>query len=1075
MTDNVTDPILISQAEIPPKPFHIYRSGAGSGKTYTLAKSYLTLALSRPGAFRHILGVTFTNKATEEMKSRIVSFLKVLSAGEKHPMRNELCEALDITDEILTERATDALSDILHQYGRFSIVTIDSFFHAVIRSFAREMGLQGTFTIDLDLDKVLQLVIDQLLMEIGEEKQKQLRSWLTEFAEKKVEDGLSWDFRKDISILSKEILKDEFKQYSAQILELSKKANFFANIRKQLNNFRYPFENQVKKMCREAMKFLDDNGLSVESFSGKSKSVATMFVKFEGLNFDITDGRRAATQDISKWLTKADQKDASKVAIAEQVMKLYADIVIFIDKNFTNYQSVIEVQRYLYAFGILAEINKYLQQYRDEHDVMLIADLPDFLHQIINDSETPYIYEKVGSIFNHYLIDEFQDTSAFQWENFMHLVKNTTDEGNFSMVVGDVKQSIYRFRGGDWELLQHRIKDDIGDYHVEPHNLGTNWRSDPLIVHFNNTFFTSMMGLSRGHFEDSTSEIIDESMREQVLGKIGEVFDTFSDVAQEIPEHRQEEKGMVRFEFIKEERDAEEGWVDQSIRRTIYKVEELQRQGYQLRDIAVLTRYASEGKKIADAFIEYRNSEEADPNLRYEVVSSEALYLTSSHLVRFIVSLIKWLNDEKNTIVLSEWLYEYNRYILKNDLKESEIFSRFEHWEEISPKIFVNQREYLKTLPLYELVESIIRIFDLNKIPEEFTYLQGFQDAVLDYAKNERGDIPSFLAWWEEVRKERAIQISDDNNAVKILTIHKSKGLEFPVVILPFMSWTFDHDATKDTILWCSGDVGVEPFSQLPVVPLKYNKGLANTHWAQRYYEEKLKAYLDNLNLLYVAFTRPVEVLIGFAKLPARENLNYAYDLVLSHVKDSDYWDESENAYQVGALKKPNLEHKETKEYGLQTYLSSPWRGKVSIQIKGSAELNESVFSDAQRRGTKLHDILSRIKYRKDLDQFSNLEHIVELTKIIEYPEVSNWFDDSWEVHTEVPILLPGGEFKRIDRLNLKKDQTVVIDFKTGTKRKKDHYQVKEYMKILGEMGYQQVTGYLIYLYDLSVEEVTNG
>lgn len=1057
------------------KPFHIYRSGAGSGKTFTLAKSYLTLALSRPNAFRNILGVTFTNKATEEMKSRIVTFLKVLARGDNHPMRSELCESLDVTDGQLSERAADALSDILHQYGRFSVVTIDSFFHAVIRSFAREMGLQGTFTIDLDLDKVLQLVIDQLLLEIGEEKQTQLRKWLTEFAEHKVEEGLSWDFRRDITALSKEITKDEFKFYSKQILELSNQKGYFERIRKELNNVKYPFEKQVQKMCREVFKFWEENGLSVETFSRKAGGPAGLFEKLDELNFDITEAKRNAMDDISKWLKKADQNDANLVNLTEQVMIYYRDLIGYIDREFVKYKSVLEVQRYLYTFGILAEINKYLEKYRDENDVMLIADLPDFLHQIISDSDTPYIYEKVGSIYNHYLIDEFQDTSAFQWDNFMPLVKNTTDEGNFSMVVGDVKQSIYRFRGGDWELLQHRVKHDIGDYHVETHNLGTNWRSDPLIVRFNNAFFDQMMSVSLGHFEELITEIPDDQIREQVQGKISQVFGTFADVSQEIPDHKTDELGMVWFDFITEDRESEESWIEQSIRKTIHQVEELQRNGYELRDIAVLTRYANEGKRIADAFIEFRNSAEADPNLKYEVVSSEALYLTSSHLVRFIVSLIKWLNDEKNTIVLSEWLYEYNRYILQNDLSESEIFSKYEHWEEICPKQFVKQREYLKTLPLYELVESIIRMFDLNQITEEFTYLQGFQDAVLDYAKNERGDIPSFLAWWEEVRKERSIQISDDNNAVKILTIHKSKGLEFPVVILPFMSWTFDHDATKDTILWCDGNVGVEPFNQLPVVPLKYNKGLAQTFWAERYYEEKLKAYLDNLNLLYVAFTRSVEVLIGHAKMPSSPKLNYAYELVLQHVQEQDAWNEEAGTFQLGQLRQPTHEKQDTNEYGLKSYLSSPWRGKVSIQIKGSAELNDSVLNDATRRGTRLHDILSQIKYRKDLDQFSNLEHIVELTKIIEHQEVADWFDESWEVHTEVPILLPGGDFKRIDRLNQKNGQTVVIDFKTGTPRKKDHYQVKEYMKLLGEMGYEKVSGHLIYLYDLSVEEVSNG
>ncbi|MEQ8474026.1 MAG: UvrD-helicase domain-containing protein [Marinoscillum sp.] len=1055
-----------------PTPFHIYRSGAGSGKTYTLAKSYLTLALAKPGAFRHILGVTFTNKATEEMKRRIVTFLKNLESGTGGTLRKDLCDALEITDGELTKRASTALTDILHQYGRFSIVTIDSFFHQVIRSFAREMGLQGTFTIDLDLDKVLQMVIDDMLLEIGEEKQKQLRKWLTEFAEHKVEEGQSWDFRRDITSLSKEILKDGFKVYAPKVLELSKKPGYFDSIRKQLNNIRYPFENQVKKMCRECLKFLEDNSLSIDDFSRKAGGPAGLFLKLENLDFDISDTRRAAMSDITKWLKKGDLSNAGLVSITEQVMQQYVDLINFVDKNLLKYKSTLEVQRYLFTFGILAEINKYLQKYRDDNDVMLIADLPDFLHQIISDSDTPYIYDKVGSVFNHYLIDEFQDTSAFQWDNFMPLVKNSTDEGNFSMVVGDVKQSIYRFRGGEWELLQHRLKHDIGDYHVRSHNLDTNWRSDPAIVRFNNDFFQGLSAFSQEHFITSTSEILDEGIREQVNVQIGEVFATFSDVSQKVPAHKEEEKGFIKFEFIEEDRSEDERWQDEAITRTIAQVESLQRQGYQLRDIAILTRYTGEGKRVADAFIAYRNSEKADPDLHYEVVSSEALYLTSSHLVRFVVSLIKWLNDEKNTIVLSEWLYEYQRYILNGGKTESEIFTSYHQWEQLVPEEFVRQKSFLKTLPLYELVESIVRIFGLNLLKEEFTYLQGFQDAVLDYSKNERGDIPSFLDWWEEVRKDRAIQISDDNNAVKILTIHKAKGLEFPVVILPFLSWGFDHEGNKDNILWCEGNVDEAPFNELPVIPVKYGQKLTETYWAGAYYKEKLKAYLDNLNLLYVAFTRPVEVLIGFAKLPLKAKASYAYELIHAQLTEKEGWKEDRLSFEKGSLQPAQSEINNTIEYGLEAYHSNPWRGKVSIQVKGSAELSEAVFTEATRRGTKLHELLSGIKYKDDLEKYLNLDERLELTAVVEHPGISDWFDPKWTVHTEVPILLPNGDFKRIDRLNEMDDQLVVIDFKTGSKREKDKRQVKEYMDILGEMGYVNLKGYLIYLSELEVVKI---
>lgn len=1009
------------------------------------------------------------------MKNRIVSILKSLASGEGHPMQDDLCETLQVSSAELQKRAANTLSDILHQYGRFGIVTIDSFFNQVIRSFAKEMGLQGTFTIDLDQKTVLERVIDKMLTEIGDEDKKQLRRWLTEFAELKVEDGKSWDFRRDITSLSGEILKDEFKRHSEAVLELSSRPGYFEKLKKELNEIRYGFENKVKGICQVFFDYLDKEGLTVQDFSRGAGGPAGLFQKLHGLDFEISGPRRAAIGNLESWLTKPNLKTGHLNHHLESfIFPQYAQLIDYVDSHLVRYVSSVEVQRFFFTFGILAQVNTYIQKYRDENDVMLIADLPDFLHQIINDSDTPYIYEKVGSIFNHYLIDEFQDTSAFQWENFMPLVKNTTDEGNFSMVVGDVKQSIYRFRGGEWELLQNRLKSDIGDYQVETYNLDTNWRSDPRIVAFNNAFFTEARAFSENHFMDAIAGMQDTVLQGWVSDRVREVFATFSDVAQETPDKALVPSGCVRLEFISDEETNEgEQWTDEAIVRTIATVEDLQRKGYELRDIAILTRYTGEGRRIADAFIAYRNSDMADKELRYEVVSSEALYLTSSHLVRFIVSMIKWLNDEKNTIVLNEWLYEYQRYILPSEVAESQIFSTSGQWRNLVPKAFLDQKEYLKTLPLYELVESLIRIFGLNALPDEFTYLQGFQDAILDYSKNERGDIPSFLEWWEEVRKERAIQISDDNNAIKILTVHKAKGLEFPVVILPFLGWGFDHDGTKDNILWCEGSNKPEPFRQLPVIPLKYSSRLADTYWAEEYYQEKLKAYLDNLNLLYVAFTRPAKVLIGYGKLPKPgAKFGSAYDLIHALLAEKTEWDQSQSRYQSGEMGAIESSTLPTREFGLSEYLTSSWRGKVSVQIRGSAELSEAVFVEATLQGIRTHDMLSKIRYRGDIDQYSGLEDFEKLKTIIEHPSIADWFDSRWQVANEVPILLPGGDFKRIDRINRLENETIVIDFKTGTKRNKDRYQVAEYVKILEEMGYPGVKGFLVYLNDLDVEEV---
>ncbi len=1064
---------------MPEAPFHIYRSSAGSGKTFTLSREYLKLALTRPGAFRKILGVTFTNKASEEMKRRIIDYLKDLSRGKENPMTAQLQKALNITPEALKQKAANTLTDILHNYGRFSVVTIDSFFHQVIRSFAREMGLQGTFTIDLDLDKVMQQVIDQMLLEIGEEEHKQLREWLSQFAEQKVEEGESWDFRRDISSLAKEILRDDFKQHAASVLRLSEQPDFFSSLKKDLNQRRYQFENYIKSIHKEVDQYLTQNQIDPKDFSRGMGGPVGLFYKVVKKDdpkkqYEITGTRRDAYDDKLKWLTKANMGvKRLHDALDDLILGKYRELIDYIDKNLVAYMSVLEVQRYLYTFGILAEINRYLTKYREENDVMLIADLPDFLRQIIHDSETPYIYEKIGSIFSHYLIDEFQDTSVFQWNNFRPLVKNSTDEGEFSLIVGDVKQSIYRFRGGDWELFQHRVKGEIGtDEQVNEETLSVNFRSSPRLVRFNNDFFIGAHSHSKAYFESTVAEIPDPAARQETLDKLSSIFTSYQDVAQQSPADKDPEAGQINISFI-QDNEVEGTWTEEAVRQTIRQVEQFQRDGCELRDIAILTRYAKEGKRVADAFIEYRNSPEADPNLRYEVVSSEALFLTSSHLVRFIVSLIEWLNDESNTIVLSQWLYEYQHYIqTKDQSSQSELFSSVNHWKERVPAEFVNHKNYLKTLPLYELVENIIRIFRLDQKVEEFTYLQGFQDAILDYTKNERGDIPSFLDWWEEVRKDRAIQIADENNAIKILTIHKAKGLEFPIVILPFLSWLMDNEYNKDNILWVKGG-DQPPFNQLPIIPLKYTTKLANTYWAHEYYEERLKAFIDSLNLLYVAFTRPIDILWAYGPLPkSPDKLKTVGDLVYTQVSQHRGWIAETNRLDLGQVKKREIIKSGIPEFGLEHYKSHPWRGKVSVQIKGSAELSEASFVQATLRGIELHQLLSRIRYRKDVGQFLDTAEEQPLREIVEHPDVADWFEDHWIVENEVGILLPGGDYKRIDRINHKKDETVVIDFKTGLPKAKDKTQVKEYMKILDEMGYPGVKGKLIYLNEIQVMDV---
>ncbi|BDD10736.1 DNA helicase [Fulvitalea axinellae] len=1100
--------------------FVIYRSSAGSGKTYTLSKEYLTLALRGDFHFKHILAVTFTNKATQEMKSRIIEFLHDISLGGETGMAEEIAGRLEIDVEELRQRSGRVLSNILHGYTHFSVKTIDSFFQDVIRAFTKELGLQGGTQLELDQDKVLDDIVDRVIADVGQDKR--LSKWLRQFAERKVEDGKGWDLRHTIREFGRELFKEEFKAIERDILEVTEDPEFIPSFLKKIYVISAEFEEKMAGFGRKALDVMRDLGLTLDDFPYKKSSFANYFQKLASKS-EFKPGSRAisAADNIGKWATKS--TPAGKRALIDQA---YADmndaltsaIRYYQDKGYI-YHTAREVLRNVYAFGIMSDLAKKLREYRLENEVMLISDSSEFLNRIIEENDAPFIYEKVGTKFKNYLIDEFQDTSGYQWGNFKPLIQNSLSEGimkdngeietNLSLLVGDVKQSIYRWRGGDADLLQHQVTQDIQEGETEIRNLDTNWRSCENVIAFNNAFFASAPQVLEEQAQQKQEDLEFQEVREYLNEQTKKISLAYEDVFQKFPEHKKNKPGefggYVRMDFVgKEENEDGEEMTPKEItlERIPSIIESLQEKGYAASDIAFLVRNAYQGTMITDRMIDYAKSEKAKEGVNYEVVSSESLYLRNASVVRILLHAFRALRDPKNRIAKNSLAYEYNTYILDKDA-EADSLSDKEYADDTLPADFRFEQEFLLKLPLGELTETLARIFNLSAIKSENAYLQAFQDTVAEFADNQADDLSSFVEWWDEKGRKKSVKMSEDLDAMRVLTIHKSKGLQYKVVLVPFCDWDIDHNPHHQNVLWCP--TNVQPFDEIRRLPINYGSKLGETVYATDYYREQVKSYTDNLNLLYVAFTRAEECLWLIAPDDAPtdkkgnlkiKGVHQLIRYVMDHPATAEtiidlgqYWQAPENRFELNNLEGINTKKKKEPAgtQSLNEYNSYDWRNRLEIARKSQDFFNKDFHGERSRinYGILLHDILSLVIRPEHVDSALDEYHqngLIDseernflrqkLVALVNHEKIKGWFAEDWTVKTEVPILPESGELARLDRVMLKDDEAVIVDYKTGFRKGQDIRQVRDYTKLLAQMGYKKIEGYLLYLEDMEVVKI---
>lgn len=1104
------------------KPFVIYRSSAGSGKTYTLALEYLKLALSQSASFRCILAVTFTNKATKEMKSRVVEFLYDLSLGHGGSIRNSLKESIGFSDAELTEKAKNLLSQILHGYSYFSVMTIDSFFQKVIRAFARETGLHAGFTLELDQDKVLEEVVDNLLQQLGKPENRALAEWLTRFAEERVEEGKAWDFRKDIKNLASELFKENYKVQEEEYKRFKKPAASTQTVFSHLKAIQVQFEQDMQRLGQKGLQQMERYSLEVDDFAYKMAGVAGYFVKLSGQKeFDPKTRARQAIEQPESWTSKSSKKRNQIMAAVEGGLQdALIQAVQYYDAHSRSYYSSLQLLRFIYTYAILKDIDAKLTDYKRENDVMLISDASIFLKDIIGKDETPFIYEKIGTYYQHFLIDEFQDTSGLQWNNFRPLVENSLDAGHYNLIVGDVKQAIYRWRGGDWQLLLEKIQQDIAPWRTEIKNLNKNFRSKKNIVDFNNTLFHILPALLQQEMINRSDEIQDVEVIEDLKDRAQIIAHAYEDAYQYLPDDYDAEdlwQGYVQIQMLrKEDLEDEEGnqvyWKEKVKEQLPALVEQLQDQGYALRNIAFLVRDKKDGKMVADTLMSYKSEGKAKSGYEYEVISPESLFLETSLSVGLLIDLLRFLDNPYHILAKGNILYKYHKLqgkeISYDQLHELFLSAASQEAHDLElfyaslPKEFKYFRPYLNKLPLYELIENLIRIFHINELTE-LAYLQAFQDAALEYTKSEKGDLHSFLEWWDEKGRQASIQIPEQVNAMRILTIHKAKGLQFKVVIIPFCDWSLDHHASQQNIIWTYTEE--KPFQEMGLMPLKYSKELIRTVFSQDYYEEMLRAHLDNLNLLYVATTRAEECLYAFAApkinksgCPVNSISNALYMGLSREVNPEQegeksflplagYWDESSFCFSLGTepagVRKVSSKHE---RIALKVYPSVRWRDRLMVQPKSQnffiqkkagerIEVNETVL---------VKDILVRMKEAEDLpavlekvyfDRGISLREKESLSQvmgnILAIPEVGRWYAGGYDKVLVRPSLFTGkGRTVTPDRMMVKDHQAIVVGFCSEDGEKEKEISISAYT--LKSVGYAQVDAYLFKINDRIVVRV---
>ena len=1091
---------------MPVPPLNILKASAGSGKTFSLTAHYLTLLFSGENKYREILAITFTNKATAEMKGRILTVLEALATGDgsvkdaADGYRGMLLAAYPAWDTVtLRQRAEDVYRKVLHDYSRFSVSTIDGFTQKVIRGFTFELGIEAGYKLEMNTRKVkadLVLRLNRLL-----DERPDLLQWIMDYAQSRIDRDENWNYRWALSDLASEIFKEDFQDFDKAVSDIPEE-ELFTSLDSYCKETIKAFETAFEQRLKAAEETFAASGVDVTELAGKSRNQLGKLGNLSAQNpYDVV-------KKLEKYIHAPDEWQ--KGGVMGAVAVLYRDLNPLLEqlrddyvKRGPDYYLAKAIDENLYYLRLLKEMSTLLAEWRRDNGAQLISDAQILLNNIgINESGDPtFIWEKTGNRFRHFLFDEFQDTSQKQWDNLRPLLVNAmgnaTGKRSEHLIVGDVKQSIYRWRNGDWRILLDRAAKQIGAAFnttdtsalIEHATLETNYRSHENIIHFNNLLFEYAPRWLQTRLNDRVlAELNNEESEQwwQQSGNHDTLIRAYADSRQQLPATGPK-GGRVTVDFmdvtsnnhrasaVKEEAltrlaDTLIGWMETGV--------------YRPRQIGILVRTNSEAREV----IQYLLDRQRETGVLFDVISGDALALAGHPAIRLLMDTLRALVGKLPDTAL----YWANCIHLYNQLSGEGTSVSPDDWVQLStckpaqlggllPESLCSNWDTWSQLPLAELIESLIVAYGLQTNEQSLPYLLAFRDLVGAFTANGERGIPAFLVYWEEEGVDRTLPAAGETDAVEVLTIHKSKGLAFDVVMIPFCSWSIDGRINGN--FWV--DTGDTPYALLRKTPVKYKGDLGKSSLYRAYFEEMLFNYMDALNTLYVATTRTRKHLYITApgkKGDGEVSSLLAGDLLLAVLPQIA--DELQVDFQGGIrLGAPPVDHSDQGDvpasggWSFDHYPASARMKEELARPEIQAELDIVRLDAAKRHGQLMHELMAEaasaaeLESRLDALQAQGMVRAEERADLqalaldtLNHPQLAQWFNGDYAHWNERSIILPNGRTLRPDKVLVRPDETIVLDFKFTQHEEEAHLkQVVDYQLLLREMGMPNVKGYVYY------------